>query len=668
VHTLFAGALFPLALVGAACSERSAEALAAADTLGVATAEAGPAQPVTIPPGVRELVLQAREHDRLNRRDSAREAYLEAARQLPRVSDWLLLRAAGVTPSADDRARLYARVRTAVARDRVSITEAFARERSGDIAGAITEFERAGAPISAFRLRFARAGDGDARAELRRELLQFITANQGTELGRDALAFFDQSFALRTAQEELILARAAAAAGRAARAVSGYVVATRAGLGTGQDYFTYGTMLARSGRHADAASQYARVTEPASLAAAAQYQLARMRIATGNASAATATLRLIATRWPADTSAASALMLLADLATDQNRDQAARETLLDVARRFPEARHAPAAGFRAALLAYVHGQPATAAREFRSAAERYPDAADAAASRYWAGRALHVAGDRAAADSMWRQVMVRDPGSYYTVLAARRLRTQVPIGRESAQNVRTPPAVDSALVRAALLDSLGMAVERRHEFDRLFRDAGESPEQMLATAEAFSGTEQATRAITLGWRLINEVGRNPRTYRIVYPVLERERIIEESRTYNLDPVLVASLIRQESNFNPRATSPAGARGLMQIMPAVGRQLAARRGVSGYTPEMLYDPATNLALGTLHLRNMLTEYPNLEQALAAYNAGGSRVRRWRTKAGTDDPEVFTERIPFVETRGYVRAIVRNRAFYQALYPW
>ena len=167
---------------------------------------------------------------------------------------------------------------------------------------------------------------------------------------------------------------------------------------------------------------------------------------------------------------------------------------------------------------------------------------------------------------------------------------------------------------------------------------------------------------------MNEVGRSPRIYRVIYPVLERERIASESRANGLDPVLVASLIKQESNFNPRATSVAGARGLMQIMPAVGQQLARRKGISGYSVEMLHDPEINVALGTMHLRNLMATYPNIERSLAAYNAGGSRVTRWSTKAGMNDPEVFTERIPFVETRGYVRAIVRNRAFYQALYSW
>jgi soluble lytic murein transglycosylase len=616
---------------------------------------------------VHAVVLRAREFDRANVLDSARILYLEGAERLPHVADWLLLRAAGVTADSAERAALYARVETEVARDRIAISEALARERTGDIAGAITAFQAANAPVSAFRLRIARAGGGDARTAIRRELLQFIATNQGNESGRDAAALFDQSFTPRTAQEELALARAASASGRAARAVAGYQVATRAGLGTTRDRFLYGNMLARLGRHGDAAQEYGRVREPASLAAAAQYQMARMRISMGNVSGARSILRTIATEWPADTSAASALLLLADLATDENRDPAARAAYRDAARRFPSSRHAPAATFRAALIAYVQREHQAAAAEFAELVARWPNADDAAAARYWQGRALLAAGRRPSADSVWRDLITREPGSYYTVLATRRLQIPLPIPGDTVHF--TPLAqVREALIRASILDALGMSAERRHEHDRLFRDAQQNPRHMLATAEAFSGTEEATRAITLGWRLISEIGRNERTYRIVYPVLERERIVTESRANGVDPVLVASLIRQESNFFPRALSPAGARGLMQVMPAVGRQLASQKGFTGYSPDSLYEPGYNLALGTLHLRHMLSQYSSLERALAAYNAGGSRVRRWVTKAGADDPEVFTERIPFVETRGYVRAIVRNRAFYQALYPW
>ena len=146
----------------------------------------------------------------------------------------------------------------------------------------------------------------------------------------------------------------------------------------------------------------------------------------------------------------------------------------------------------------------------------------------------------------------------------------------------------------------------------------------------------------------------------MYPVLERATIAESSKKYKLAPALVASLIRQESNFNPRATSPVGARGLMQLMPSVGRTIAKGQGIQDYTDESLYDPAINIRLGTEHLSGLFRKTPQIERVLAAYNAGESRVAKWIQKAGAGDPEIFTERIPFVETRDYVRAIVRNRA--------
>jgi len=104
------------------------------------------------------------------------------------------------------------------------------------------------------------------------------------------------------------------------------------------------------------------------------------------------------------------------------------------------------------------------------------------------------------------------------------------------------------------------------------------------------------------------------------------------------------------------------------MPDVGRSLASAKGIAPWNPDILYDPATNIKLGTTHLSTLMRKYPEVVKALAAYNAGESRVVKWSAKTGAADPEVFTERIPFVETRDYVRTILRNRAYYQALYPW
>jgi soluble lytic murein transglycosylase len=230
-------------------------------------------------------------------------------------------------------------------------------------------------------------------------------------------------------------------------------------------------------------------------------------------------------------------------------------------------------------------------------------------------------------------------------------------------------SVDSALRRVLLLRRFGMSPEAQMENDRLYREAAaDSGARLLATAVAFSGTDQAARAIALGRTALVRFGSTPNVLRLLYPVAARDTIVAESRRAGLDPALVAALIRQESSFNPRATSPAGARGLMQVMPAVGQSIAPAAGISSWNPALLYDPGINIEIGIRHLGPLLRSQPDVARSLAAYNAGGSRVTRWSAKRGADDPEIFTERIPFPETRDYVKSVLRNREFYRALYAW
>ncbi|CAN5688481.1 tetratricopeptide repeat protein [soil metagenome] len=647
------------------CERQQASATSAPETPAAMHADS---IKVTLEQPARALVTRARAYDRANQLDSARTVYLEAAESVPEIADWLYLRAAGVTPDSNARNALYARIKTDVARDRIPMSEALARERTGDVLGAITAYDRAGARMSAFRLRLARAGDAPARATVRTGLLTLIRSNPGADASREAITMIDRAFTQRTAAEEHAIARTAARIGMTGRAAIGYNEAGKAGLLTGEDRFSYGQMLARLNRDADAAAQYARITSPASLAARAQYQRARAQLAMRNVPAARGTLRAITTSYPNDASAAAALLLLADLATDEGRDSDARTALRDVLRRFPSSSQAPIAIFRAAMISFIQGDHKTAASEFDALANQYTRASDATAARYWAGRSHHALGDTARSNASWRALMADEPSSYYTILSARRLGIPHSLGDAARDTVPKVQELEDGLRRIALLGDLGMEVEQRHEYNRLFRDAGKSPDRMIATAHAFSGTPEASRAVALGWRVINEHGRSPLRYRLVHPIVERERIATAAKAHGLDPALVAALIKQESNFNPRATSPVGARGMMQIMPPLGTRMAQARRMESWHIDSLYSPAISIAFGTQHLAELLKAYPHLEHGLAAYNAGAAPVARWRTKAGASDPEVFTERIPFVETRDYVRAIVRNRAFYQALYPW
>ncbi len=135
----------------------------------------------------------------------------------------------------------------------------------------------------------------------------------------------------------------------------------------------------------------------------------------------------------------------------------------------------------------------------------------------------------------------------------------------------------------------------------------------------------------------------------------------------LDPYLVASLIRQESEFNPNAVSRANAVGLMQLLPKTGKQVAKEVKLQRYNPSQLYTPAVNLQLGTRYFRGMVDKFGgSFEYALAAYNAGSDRVEEWLGQGTYRDPQEFVESIPFTETREYVQAIMRNASVYKQLY--
>ncbi len=116
------------------------------------------------------------------------------------------------------------------------------------------------------------------------------------------------------------------------------------------------------------------------------------------------------------------------------------------------------------------------------------------------------------------------------------------------------------------------------------------------------------------------------------------------------------------------TSGAGAIGLMQIMPPTGRTLARAAGPENFEPELLRQPEVNVHLGTRYLRGMLDRFDGqLPLVLSAYNAGPTRAERWKDLPEARDAELFIDRIPYNETREYVRKVLVHRALYQALYP-
>jgi soluble lytic murein transglycosylase len=164
------------------------------------------------------------------------------------------------------------------------------------------------------------------------------------------------------------------------------------------------------------------------------------------------------------------------------------------------------------------------------------------------------------------------------------------------------------------------------------------------------------------------LGDAPRKFwELLFPLPYRGELVTDSKARNLDPYLVAGLIRQESEFNPEAVSRASAVGLTQVRPGTGRQFARKAGVRRYSSRTLMQPAANLKIGTSILRSMLDHNGgNIEQTLASYNAGPDRVSEWLAWNNYREPAEFVESIPFTETRDYVQAVLRNAEMYRRLY--
>lgn len=610
----------------------------------------------------RRLVLLARAHDRTDAVDSAAAAYAAAAELVPGAADWLRLRAAGVTRDDGRRRALLDAVRDSLARTRVAVAEATALERTGDADRAARAWLAAGDRVASLRVRLLSAESG-TRDGVRREALDLAASRAGTAEGRRALELLDGEVESLGAGEALLLARAAWGGGDSRRTTQAYARANADAL-TARDHLDRGLALGRLGRWREARAAIARVT--GGDAPAAAFQHARATYHVSGRAAAMRLLREVASRHAADAGAATqALLLLADLQTDEGRDADARATLRTLVSRYPAHPRAAEAAFRAAIIAIAAGDQRAAAMELDAAVARHPASDEALASLYWSGRAHHASGNSIGAAQRWRALVEREPLSYYATLARRRL--GMPAWRPSAQG-QADDRADAAVATLALLDSLDLDAEARLVADDVARVDARDTASLRRAAHVLREAGRSSASIAAGRRLLDAGAEDAEAHRFVFPLLRGERLEAESRRRGLDPALVAALIRQESSFNPRARSPADARGLMQVMPAVGRQLARAQRMPVWDAALLYDPDASLALGTAHLAAFLRQYDDLARALAAYNAGPGRVRRWVTKRGAADPELFTERIPFTETRDYVRIVQRNAEVYRALYGW
>jgi len=521
--------------------------------------------------------------------------------------------------------------------------------------------------VDATRVRLLASRGTAARRELRQGLVEYIT-RAGTPDAQAAIELIFSAGLELPADEALLVARVAARARVATRAVTLFPRAIGAGLAGPEDRLAYGLALAQLGRHSEAVSALGRVPAASPADPEATYARAVSLSRLGRRDSALAVLRRLVARHSADTvTVPKGLFLAGELYWRAGDSSAARREWREVVQRAPHHELAGRAGFLAALVLWERGQDTAAAAEWREI-HQLNGGADGQAAGYWAGRAYDQQGQTELARGLWLSVMARDSLSYYAVASARRLGVAPWTPEPAADEFEVYPDLNRTGRRLRQLRQLDMTEEVGWERSFLVAESPATPERLLAAAHMLRGDGHASAAVALGRRALRTGARaDARTYRLIYPLLHEDELRRQAANAGLDPIVVAALIRQESNWEAQARSRVGALGLMQVMPATGEQIARSLGVRPWTSTLLLDPATNIRFGTHYLAASLRRFgDDLTRALAAYNAGASRVGGWAAGAAADDPELFIERISFTETRDYVRIVQRNLTLYRALY--
>ncbi|MES2390144.1 MAG: transglycosylase SLT domain-containing protein [Acidobacteriota bacterium] len=351
---------------------------------------------------------------------------------------------------------------------------------------------------------------------------------------------------------------------------------------------------------------------------------------------------------------------------------------------FPHSMYAPTAHWRAAWLSYRLRRYPDAARLMDEQVQNYPASGEVAGALYWRGRLYEdVEHDFGQALNYYSALNAAYVNSYYAMLGRQRMSvigkrdavTPAPV-LASVKMVVNPeltdelPENDPHLIKARLLANAGLNEYIRPEIE-LSATAGEWG--ALAEAQIYESFGEDSRALQSMKRskipyLSLTVDQIPMAYwKLIFPKPYWGALTADARENGLDPFLVASLIRQESEFNPNAVSRANAYGLMQLLPSTAKGIAKRQGNRHFQTGELLNPETNLKLGTADLRSAIAKYGGqVEYALASYNAGDTPVRQWIAENNYKDLPEWVESIPYTETREYVEAIVRNRELYRALY--
>jgi len=418
--------------------------------------------------------------------------------------------------------------------------------------------------------------------------------------------------------------------------------------------------------------------------------------------------RKILGRFPESEWADDALFLTGNIYREAGDIKKALEYYGRLAKEYPESNFADSAIWWQAWTNYTAGDYEKAEQTLQKLVNRYPRSFLVNQARYWQGRAAEKRKDLSRAAAYYERVLKKGPYTYYGSRAAERLaalegadtvvKTELPVdtilsckeGECSDDPLHSfdtddgPPvwteetrkllAAQPSFRKTFELMYLDMKKEAAAELwslqDKMPRKRG----ALIGLSKAFFDLGDYYRSLMLVLRnyeryLEAPLDKTPEDlWLLAYPQAYWESIQTYAKKYKQDPYFVAAIMREESQFNTEALSPAGARGLMQVMPSTGEQVAKQIKARGFDRGKLFDSDMSIMIGTWYIGQLMKRFKGDPLfAAAAYNAGPEAVAQWLKKNGSSkDREAFVESIPFMETRGYVKKVLRNYAEYKRIY--
>jgi soluble lytic murein transglycosylase len=441
----------------------------------------------------------------------------------------------------------------------------------------------------------------------------------------------------------------------------------------------------RLGRHRQARERLAKLIDASPKNVEARFFYLEAVRGLGDRATYESLTRTLVETYPDSSWAVEALDDLASRDLVDDRDDDADRVFREMLERFPRHRYSERAAWKVGWNAYRTGRFAETASVFESAATTFARSDYRPAWIYWSGRARDRMGDAPGAATRYHLAVVDYGNSYYGRLSSRLLASRPGVQVAVVPPVRpvlpvTAPPPTEPLMRALMLAGLYDAALKEVQFAQ--GTWGDSPALQATSAWIRAQQASALRADERFLALRGSITTMRRAYpqfltaegstlppdvlRVIFPLDYWDLIEKYSKAKRLDPYLISALMAQESTFTADIRSSANARGLMQVMPATGKDYARKMGIRPFSTASLSQPETNVRIGVQYFKDLVDKFGGIHYALASYNAGDRRVAAWIKKTPGLPQDEFIDSIPFPETQNYVKRILGTAEDYRRLY--